>query len=97
MAGWQVETRDAGTCFIPGEVVPVPDWLKPGIEINALDSAVFLALRVLVMDYVPGFNIESISAIEDCYFARLSAPGYLDCTEWGAFKTLREARAYLRG
>jgi hypothetical protein len=29
------------------------------------------------------------------YGARLSAPGYLDCTEWAVFETGEEALAYL--
>jgi hypothetical protein len=29
------------------------------------------------------------------YGARLSAPGYLDCTEWCVFDTVAEAEAYL--
>jgi hypothetical protein len=29
------------------------------------------------------------------YGARLSAPGYLDCTEWTVFDTLEEAEEYL--
>ena len=29
------------------------------------------------------------------YGARLSAPGYLDCTEWSVFKTKEIAREYL--
>lgn len=30
-------------------------------------------------------------------FCRLSAPGYMDCTEWsGPFDTLEEAREYIR-
>jgi hypothetical protein len=29
------------------------------------------------------------------YGARLSAPGYLDCTEWTVFDTREEAEAYL--
>jgi hypothetical protein len=29
------------------------------------------------------------------YGARLSAPGYLDCTEWSVFDTPEEAQAYL--
>jgi len=29
------------------------------------------------------------------YGARLSAPGYLDCTEWSVFDTLEQAEAYL--
>jgi len=29
------------------------------------------------------------------YGARLSAPGYLDCTDWAVFGTVAEAEAYL--
>lgn len=29
------------------------------------------------------------------YGARLSAPGYLDCTEWSVFETEKEAAEYL--
>lgn len=29
------------------------------------------------------------------YGARMSAPGYMDCTDWMVFKTLKEARAAL--
>ena len=29
------------------------------------------------------------------YGARLSAPGYLDCTEWNVFDTVEEAEKYL--
>ena len=52
-------------------------------------------------------NIESFSEYCECgvpveiesvfgYFCRLSAPGYLDCTEWsGEFETEKEASDYL--
>ena len=30
------------------------------------------------------------------YGARFSAPGYMDCTEWCVFKTLKEAKDYLK-
>lgn len=46
-------------------------------------------------DYVEGApqSFEPVSG----YFARLSAPGYLDATEWsGPFDTLEEAQADLR-
>lgn len=93
--GWCVETKDAGTCFVPGDVTPVPDWLAKGVVIKLSDN-VFDYLRPMIEDYVEGHNIESIEAILPHYFARLSAPGYMDCTEWCAFATLKEARDYLR-
>lgn len=99
-SGWAVETRDAGTCYVPQEVVSIPDWLRFGVALTGKDSniheqEVFATLVALVADYVPGHHIESIEAIEGHYFARWSAPGYLDSTEWTAHKTIKEARESL--
>lgn len=42
-------------------------------------------------DYIEGSEIYSVEPITG-WFARLSAPGYLDCTEWlGPFDTEQEA------
>lgn len=100
MRGWQVETRDAGTCFVPEHVAAVPDYLKTGVEIRIDDAGADLAAHELaarLKHYVEGRDFISLEVCEG-YFARLSAPGpgYLDCTEWGCYKTLREARAALR-
>ena len=98
MRGWKCETRDAGTCYVPGDVVSVPEYLKTGVPIpanDAADEALFNALREQLKDYVDGNKIDEIEVVE-CRFARLSAPGYLDCTEWCGFSTLKEAREYLR-
>lgn len=43
--------------------------------------------------YLEG-KLESVSVL-DGYGARLSAPGYLDCTEWLVFDTKEEAKAHL--
>lgn len=39
-------------------------------------------------------SVESWELVEG-YGARLSAPGYLDCTEWTVFDTVAEAEKYL--
>ena len=39
-------------------------------------------------------GIESIEIVSG-WGARLSAPGYLDCTEWSVYETEEEARADL--
>ena len=44
-------------------------------------------------DYCEGIPV-SFEAIEG-YGARLSAPGYMDCTEWTVFQTAEEAQSYL--
>lgn len=91
--GWSVETSDCGTCFVPGDVVTVPGYLKPGEQIDS-DDTVFESLSELLADYVEGRKIESIEVCKG-YFARLSAPGYLDCTEWTCYPTIKEARSAL--
>lgn len=44
-------------------------------------------------EYCEG-TIQSWSTIKG-YGARLSAPGYMDCTEWSVFGTAEEAQQYL--
>ena len=99
-SGWQVETRDAGTCYLPGDIVSVPDWLAIGRPIDAsmetkTETDLFANLVRELGNYVGGRRIESIGVCRG-YFARLSAPGYLDCTEWCCYSTVREARAALK-
>lgn len=100
MDGWEVETEN-GTSFVPDDVVSVPGRLRFGaiverMGVTADEVTVFDLLASRLSDYVDGHGIWRIEAITDRYFARMSAPGYLDCTDWAAFKTLAEARAYLR-
>jgi hypothetical protein len=45
-------------------------------------------------DYCEG-AIQEWKTIRGCG-ARLSAPGYMDCTEWAVFDTPEEAEAYLK-
>lgn len=92
--GWSVETRDAGTCFVPEDVHGVPDYLATGKAIDSHDM-IFESLCAFLRDYIEGRDILSIEVCEG-YFARLSAPGFLDCTEWACYKTKREARGALR-
>jgi hypothetical protein len=45
-------------------------------------------------DYYGGSEIHSVSLIEG-FGARLSAQGYMDCTDWTVFSTSEEAQSYL--
>jgi hypothetical protein len=47
-----------------------------------------------VRDYTENREAWSIDVV-DGYGARLSAPGYMDCTPWSVFKTEQEAAEYL--
>lgn len=100
MRGWAVDTTDAGVCYVPEDVVPVPDWLKTGAVLAPEDGGsetrpVLAGLTMRLADYIEGRRWISIEVCEG-YFARLSAPGYLDCTEWSCYRTLHEAREALR-
>ena len=46
-----------------------------------------------LIDYCEGIPV-SFEVIEG-YGARLSAPGYMDCTEWTVFETEKQAQDYL--
>lgn len=47
----------------------------------------------LLSDYLPS-RVWSLEIVKG-YGARLSAPGYLDCTEWAVFQTAKAAETYL--
>lgn len=48
-------------------------------------------------DYCEGSIVDPDECvpIKNGFLARLSAPGYMDCTDWSAHETEAEARAYL--
>ena len=41
------------------------------------------------------FNASKWEYVDEQFGARLSMPGYLDCTEWTVFDTHEEARAFI--
>jgi hypothetical protein len=45
-------------------------------------------------DYYDGTDIQSVGLIEG-FGARLSAPGYMDCTDWSVFDAAKEAQEFL--
>jgi hypothetical protein len=62
-------------------------WFVPKDDIGEVTELADLK------DYVEG-TPESFTTREG-YGARLSAPGYLDCTEWSVFDTPEQAEEYL--
>ena len=65
-----------------------------GIEYIEADLVTPLGLPEAFNNYVEGTCIFSHELIQG-YGARLSAPGYMDCTEWAVFDTVKEAITYL--
>lgn len=60
------------------------------VEIDTTDGVVMLPVDHLPLEVS---NVTKVTAIHaDKWFSRLSAPGYLDCTDWiGPFDDEREA------
>lgn len=79
------------------EYIPLDEWAKKKVNDH------FSALESGNKDhpFVKWLTERTINAyfythrVFDGFGARLSAPGYMDCTEWCAFDTEEEARAYL--
>lgn len=75
-----VETT-SGTEIVPADVVTVPR-----------DADTVLRLRVLAPYLTGAPDPGAIVSESFGYFARLSAPGYLDCTDWsGPYSSATEA------
>ncbi len=85
----EAETSD-GTDFIPADFGPV------SLDLNKTyddDSENWDEICAALRDYVRA-DLQEVKLIEG-YGARLSAPGYMDCTDWSVFASEKEAREYL--
>ena len=82
MGTWYVEPE-----YIPGEVLKEIRG-KGDLSKEARDE---------LADYTEVFSAEDIydARIITGIGARMSAPGYLDCTDWSVFETVEEAREWL--
>lgn len=92
---FMVETNH-GTEFIPDDVIgrlPFAIDFAKGGSFN-IDGPEFPALVRALSPYVEGTDISEVSP-RSGWIARLSAPGYMDCTDWCAFDTEQEAQQYL--
>jgi len=88
---WIEIDGDNGTTFVPADVVG-GGWTD-GEEFTRENDA-FDTRRAIVRDYYEGSRIWEIKTRMG-YGARLSAPGYMDCTEWSVFDTEQAAQEYL--
>jgi len=79
---FEIETTD-GTYIVPADVISD----KPIAQVDIELFAAFISGEVL--------TDEPFVDVQHGWIARLSAPGYLDCTDWSAFKTKDEAEKWL--
>lgn len=95
---WFVVDGNCGTDYVPAHVVQYPriHRLVTDVEVTYADSPmVFSLLHSYIKDYTENTTITGITLISG-YGARLSAPGYLECTDWCVFDTVTEAEQYLK-
>jgi len=84
------------TSYIPADLVP--EALHDGILITD-DNPEFPELVTQIVPFLAeGEGADSIYAVEkiEGWGARMSAPGYMDCTEWSVFPTKEEAEQYIQ-
>lgn len=87
LADWYEIDTTAGTDWLPADLLP-----STMLDGETSDDPAFLAK---FSDYCEG-TPQLVTMRRHWYGARLSAPGYLDCTEWSVFASMQEARAFLR-
>jgi hypothetical protein len=71
------------------------DWFEVDTTMGTCWVPTDVAHEDALDDFVEG-EIHEVTRRDQCWGARLSAPGYMDCTDWcGGFATEEEAEAYL--
>jgi hypothetical protein len=90
---WEVETTHGEAYVVPADVHPIPDAFPDGFRMEASGDA---AARLFagVAQYMPegcAGEVASATVRRGVYLCRLSAPGYLDCTDWEAHNSAQDA------
>ena len=99
---WLEIDGPCGVDVIPSDLV-AGHWVwaigdthtPPAEDASEDDKDAWALMCESVSDYTENRKIWSIHYRKG-YGARLSAPGYMDCTLWSVFDTEDEAREYLR-
>lgn len=76
-----------GTTWVPADVA--------GDVVVAVKLGNGSRAEELALQFYEGSTIWTVE-LKEGFGARLSAPGYLDCTEWSVFDTAEEAEQYLQ-
>jgi hypothetical protein len=86
---WVEIDGDSGITYVPGDIF-MSDFLETVRQSEEVTDDILEEVR----DYYESSTIHSVT-ITTGFGARMSAPGYMDCTEWSVFGTEAEAEEYL--
>ena len=85
---------------IPAYLIGGLSWMKPDFDYDTdcMEEDSNLRSTIDALEDFIESNIDDVTSIQlvEGYGARLSAPGYMDCTAWTVFKTRDEAEEFLR-
>lgn len=91
---WECETSNGEGFTVPADVHSIPDeypngWQSDGAGMDE-DSPLCMALAQYMPEGCSG-EVASATVRRGVYLCRLSAPGYMDCTDWEAHDTAQSA------
>ena len=89
---YSVDTT-AGAEIIPADLLNRPVTIDVGQSID-VEHPAYTGLCNALRDFCEG-EIQGDIDYRRGHLARMSAPGYMDCTNWTAHETEEEAREYL--
>ena len=97
---WLEVDGACGIEAVPADFVYIPKWMIPDVDYDT-DCMEEYSDLCNVLDSVEDFiesNVDDVTSVQliEGYGARLSAPGFMDCTAWTVFKTREEAEEFLR-
>jgi hypothetical protein len=90
--------REQALAALAQEFLEPEFYEGPWVEIDSVHGSVHWPDDGYSADEYRSFSDDPIAAVtrhRHGVLCRLSAPGYLDCTEWSAFKTRVEAEEFL--
>ena len=90
---WCVETSN-GTESFPGDLYH-DECVAVGDTYDADNCEWFDEVATGLLQYCEGKDIQYFQ-LRKGWGCRLSAPGYMDCTEWSVFDTREAAEGYLK-
>lgn len=90
---WIELDGNAGVTALPVDVLTKEEY-QIAESVDGDGNAESEDLTAHFGEYYEGTKVYTVT-VREGYGARLSAPGYMDCTEWAVFDTEEEAREYL--